>query len=65
MILCAEEGGNHSWQLSYKRLDWLWFSLMALGIHYYVKQGFMYFFFTPLLIMALNWPLLMLHIAIS
>ena len=30
----------HSWQLSYKRLDQLWFSLMALGLHYYVKQGF-------------------------
>ena len=37
----------HSWQLSYKRLDQLWFSLMALGLHYYVKQGFKQNFFDP------------------
>ena len=36
-----EKGEMHSWQLSYKHLDSLWFSLMALGIHYYVKQEFM------------------------
>ena len=38
---------SHSWQLSYKRLDQLWFSLMALGLHYYVKQGFKQKIFDP------------------
>ena len=38
---------KHSWQLSYKRLDQLWFSLMALGHHYYVKEGFKQNFFDP------------------
>ena len=55
----------HSWQLSYKCLDSLWFSLMALGLHCNVKQGFKQIFLTLLLIMASNWPLLMLLIAIS
>ena len=39
----------HSWQLSYKRLDQLWFSLMALGLHYYVKQGFKQKIFDPII----------------
>ena len=37
----------HSWQLSYKRLDQLLFSLMALGHHYNVKEGFKQKFFDP------------------
>ena len=36
---------KHSWQLSYKRLDQLWYSLMALG--HYVKQGFKQKMFDP------------------
>ena len=38
---------RHSWQLSYKHLDQLGFSLMALGLHYYVKQGFKQKIFDP------------------
>ena len=38
---------THSWQRSYKCLDSLWFSLMALGLHYYVKQGFKQKIFDP------------------
>ena len=33
-LLISFDGGQHSWQLSYKCLDQLWFSLMALGLHY-------------------------------
>ena len=46
-FVALKERPMHSWQLSYKRLDQLWFSLMALGLHYYVKQGFKQKFFDP------------------